>query len=218
MTTKSAAAMLPKRLPILSPPSPSKGVSIFAAAKKFTVPPMYEAQRHPAKIADATCGDVVNVGVIGNLINENDAMHPTMEPMLPMKNGSVMPCKHCFVVLALSSIENSSLSVAFDEDESKANTNDAGRNTLQHQSYNTCSVGNLGIQLTIDEMFESNAADSSVMTWPPPDLDMNFSKTMPKRVGSRSVIPAAMLFAAYEVIGRMEGAVNSLDVGVLHML
>ena len=68
-----------------------------------------------------------------------------MEPILPNMNGIVIPCIVLFsIALELFDFELFvcvvEFCVEFDiaddgEEESKANTNDAGRNTLQHQSY-----------------------------------------------------------------------------------
>ena len=64
-------------------------------------------------------------------------MHPRMEPRVPSVNGIVIPK----IVLALSAdglydvccfVHDASLDV---DEDSRANTSEAGRNMLQHQSY-----------------------------------------------------------------------------------
>ena len=58
-------------------------------------------------------------------------MHPRMEPRVPSVNGIVIPKIVLFNVVVVAA-----LSADGDADEdSRANTSDAGRNMLQHQSY-----------------------------------------------------------------------------------
>jgi hypothetical protein len=96
ITTRSAAAILPNLLPILF--VIDNGVKSFAAAKKLTVPPIYDPQRQPARIADVLVAvDVEYDEGIGT--KKNEAMHPNMEPKLPIAKGINMPIKHCFVML-----------------------------------------------------------------------------------------------------------------------
>ena len=67
-------------------------------------------------------------------------MHPMMEPRVPSVNGIVIPKIVLFnvvVVVALYDVccfvdEGDADDV---EEDSRANTSDAGRNMLQHQSY-----------------------------------------------------------------------------------
>lgn len=148
MTTKSAAAMLPNALPIPAPP-PAFSFSILAVAKKFTVPPMYDAHRQPARRAVASLA-------YGIAMKENDATHPITEPILPAKNGSVIPRTALLIAVDLDIVEfvaslyvvsSGTLDVGAgveDEDRS-ANTRDAGKNTPQHQSYRKWSVGTVKI-------------------------------------------------------------------------
>ena len=66
-------------------------------------------------------------------------MHPRMEPRVPSVNGIVIPNIVLFiVVVALYDVcvDDVCVDDADDVDEdSRANTSDAGRNMLQHQSY-----------------------------------------------------------------------------------
>ena len=65
-------------------------------------------------------------------------MHPRMEPRVPSVNGIVIPNIVLFiVVVALYDVCLNDVCVddADGDEESRANTSDAGRNMLQHQSY-----------------------------------------------------------------------------------
>ena len=73
-------------------------------------------------------------------------MHPRMEPRVPSVNGIVIPKIVLFNVVVVADVALSAdglydvccfvhdASLDVDED-SRANTSDAGRNMLQHQSY-----------------------------------------------------------------------------------
>ena len=68
-------------------------------------------------------------------------MHPRMEPRVPSVNGIVIPNIVLFIVVVALSADglydvcvDDADDVDADED-SRANTSDAGRNMLQHQSY-----------------------------------------------------------------------------------
>ena len=62
-------------------------------------------------------------------------MHPRMEPRVPSVNGIVIPNIVLFiVVVALYDVCVDDADADVDED-SRANTSEAGRNMLQHQSY-----------------------------------------------------------------------------------
>ena len=62
-------------------------------------------------------------------------MHPRMEPRVPSVNGIVIPNIVLFnVVVALYDVCVDDADADGDED-SRANTSEAGRNMLQHQSY-----------------------------------------------------------------------------------
>ena len=67
-------------------------------------------------------------------------MHPRMEPRVPSVNGIVIPKIVLFiVVVALYDVCVDDVCVddadADGDEDSRANTSDAGRNMLQHQSY-----------------------------------------------------------------------------------
>ena len=65
-------------------------------------------------------------------------MHPRMEPRVPSVNGIVIPKIVLFnAVVALYDVCCFVDEVGADdvEEDSRANTSDAGRNMLQHQSY-----------------------------------------------------------------------------------
>eukprot|EP00804_Cyclotella_cryptica_P016442 CCRYP_004676-RD/>CCRYP_004676-RD protein AED:0.44 eAED:0.44 QI:0/0/0/1/0/0/2/0/270 len=202
ITTRSAAAILPNILPISF--ELANGVKSLAAAKKLTVPPMYDPQRHPARMAvvilDGTIDDVdcdVNV-VIGTKINET--MHPNIEPMLPMTNGVAM-FRIQFLV-TLKSVEDgvdcdsvsSDNCLDEEDDERRANTSDAGKNKPQHQSYRKCSVGTLGTRDMTWDRFETKAANNNVNTCPPPEVLEILSNKSPNRVPIRRVPLAAIVF------------------------
>lgn len=186
MTTRSAAAKLPNRLPMM--PSPpvllqlNIGISIFAAAKKLTVPPIYEAHKHPANIAVALTS--------WNLIKKNEAQQPKMEPILPAANGMAIPSIELLTFVALFGDcfkkDEDALPVNFslaEGVERSAKTSDDGRKMLQHRLYSIWSVG------TTRDVFERKAADSNVTTWPP--LKFNLSDRIPIIEESISAPPAA---------------------------
>ena len=67
-------------------------------------------------------------------------MHPRMEPRVPSVNGIVIPNIVLFIVVVVVALYDVCLNdVCVDDadgdEESRANTSDAGRNMLQHQSY-----------------------------------------------------------------------------------
>ena len=68
-------------------------------------------------------------------------MHPRMEPRVPSVNGIVIPNIVLFivvvvvVVVALYDVCVDDADADEVDEESRANTSDAGRNMLQHQSY-----------------------------------------------------------------------------------
>jgi len=136
MTTKSAAAMLPNALPITASP-PTVSFNSLAVAKKLTVPPMYEAQRHPVRRAVVRCA-------YGMATKRNDTRHPIIEPILPAMKGSVIPR---IVLLIAPDLDDVAIDLLLYDDpvdisdddgadeDRRANTSDAGKKMLQHQSY-----------------------------------------------------------------------------------
>ena len=161
------------------------GISILAAAKKLTVPPMYEAHKHPANIAVALTS--------WNLIKKNEAQQPMIEPTTPAANGRAIPSTELFkfVVTLFDDCfiedEDEPLPVNFslvEEVERSAKISDDGRKMLQHRLYSMWSAGTAP-----RDVLERNAADSNVTTWPP--LKFNFSDRIPTIDESTSVPPAA---------------------------
>jgi hypothetical protein len=155
------------------------GISIFAAAKKLTVPPIYEAHKHPANIAVAFAS--------WNLIKKNETQQPRMEPILPAANGIAIPSIELllfFVALLDDCDEPLHVNFSLAEGvERSAKTSDDGRKILQHRLYSKWSVG------IFRDVFERKAADSNVTTWPP--LKFNLSDRIPIIEESTSVAPAA---------------------------
>ena len=60
-------------------------------------------------------------------------MHPRMEPRVPSVNGIVIPNIVLFIVVV--ALYDVCVDDADGDEDSRANTSDAGRNMLQHQSY-----------------------------------------------------------------------------------
>ena len=60
-------------------------------------------------------------------------MHPRMEPRVPSVNGIVIPKIVLFIVVV--ALYDVCVDDADGDEDSRANTSDAGRNMLQHQSY-----------------------------------------------------------------------------------
>mmetsp|Transcript_959 Transcript_959/g.2006 ORF Transcript_959/g.2006 Transcript_959/m.2006 type:complete len:141 (-) Transcript_959:596-1018(-) len=138
--------MLPNALPIpaalvslFSIPKPSDNT--LAVAKKLTVPPIYEAHKHPASRAVAS-------RAYGMATKRKDTMHPSMEPILPAMKGSIIPRMVLLIVVpdldigvdaVVSCDDPVNVDIDDDDDDAeedrRANTSDAGKNTLQHQSY-----------------------------------------------------------------------------------
>ena len=161
---------------------------------------MYDAQRHPAKIAELVVDfATVDMEDVGIGTDKNDAIQPSIEPMLPMTKGIAMPCMHFFVTFKsgdnfVHCVVLLGTRVISDDDDKRANTSDAGRKILQHHSYEKCSVGTLGKNLTACERFEIIAEDNNVITCPPPDLNIVLS-VIPISVDRKSVPPAAKSLA-----------------------
>ena len=74
----------------------------------------------------------------GIATEKNESTPPNNEPMLPMRNGIAMPCKHFRVTCESvneGGCDSLSSNCTFDvDDESRAKTSEAGRNMVQHQS------------------------------------------------------------------------------------
>ena len=62
-----------------------------------------------------------------------DDMHPRMEPRVPSVNGIVIPNIVLFIVVV--ALYDVCVDDADGDEDSRANTSEAGRNMLQHQSY-----------------------------------------------------------------------------------
>ena len=60
-------------------------------------------------------------------------MHPRMEPRVPSVNGIVIPNIVLFIVVV--ALYDVCVDDADGDEDSRANTSEAGRNMLQHQSY-----------------------------------------------------------------------------------
>ena len=60
-------------------------------------------------------------------------MHPRMEPRVPSVNGIVIPKIVLFIVVV--ALYDVCVDDADGDEDSRANTSEAGRNMLQHQSY-----------------------------------------------------------------------------------
>ena len=60
-------------------------------------------------------------------------MHPMMEPRVPSVNGIVIPNIVLFIVVV--ALYDVCVDDADGDEDSRANTSEAGRNMLQHQSY-----------------------------------------------------------------------------------
>ena len=60
-------------------------------------------------------------------------MHPRMEPRVPSVNGIVIPKIVLFIVVV--ALYDVCVDDADGDEDTRANTSDAGRNMLQHQSY-----------------------------------------------------------------------------------